>query len=70
MWKFKTTENLKILDKKMEMDTNVTFSENQPWEHQIWEFRKVDNVPLRLYILPKIVLISATNSCKGNQDIG
>ena len=37
--------NLKILDKKVEMDTNVTFSENQPWKYQIWEFRKIDNVP-------------------------
>ena len=37
--------NLKILDKKVEMGTNVTFSENQPWEHQISEFRKIDNVP-------------------------
>ena len=27
--------NLKILDKKLEVDTNVTFSEKQPWEHQI-----------------------------------
>ena len=27
--------NLKILDKKLEMDTNVTFSEYQPWEQQI-----------------------------------
>ena len=27
--------NLKTLDKNLDMDTYVTISENQPWEHQI-----------------------------------
>ena len=36
---------LKILSKKLGMDTNVTFSENQSWEHQIGELRKIDHVP-------------------------
>ena len=48
-------QNLKILDKKLEMGTNVTFSENQLWEPQIWELRKIDHVPLRLCILPKSI---------------
>ena len=50
--------NLKILDKKLEINTYVRFSENQPWEHHIWEFRKIDYVPLRLFILPKTVCYS------------
>ena len=50
--------NFKIRDQKLEMDTSETFSENQPWEHQIWEFRKIDYVPLSLPIFPKIVFCS------------
>ena len=50
--------NFKIRDKKLEMDTSETFSENQPWEHQILEFRKIDHVSLSLPILPEIVCYS------------
>ena len=49
---------LKILRKKLGMDTNVKFSENQSWEHQIGELRKIDHVPLNLCILPKIACYS------------
>ena len=43
--------NLKPLDRNLEMDTYVTISENQPWEHQIWEFRKIDQAPVEVCIL-------------------
>ena len=50
--------NFKIIDKKLVIDTSVKVSKNQSWDHQIWEFRKIDHVPLRLCILPKIVCYS------------
>ena len=50
--------NLKILDKQLEMDTNVKFSENQPWKNEIWEFMKTEHVSLRFCILLRIVYYS------------